>query len=41
MFIYHLVTPLDEFDDLVTLPDWLRDASPRLHRLALQAVFAL
>lgn len=28
MFIYRLVTPVDDFDGLVALPDWLRDASP-------------
>jgi len=26
MFIYRLVTPIDDFDDLMALPDWLRDA---------------
>jgi hypothetical protein len=41
MFIYRLVTPLDDFDDLVALPDWLRNASPASIAWVLQAVLAL
>jgi hypothetical protein len=41
MFIYRLVTPLDDFDDLVALPDWPRDASPASVAWVLQAVLAL
>jgi hypothetical protein len=41
MFIYRLVTPLDDFDDLVALPDWLRNASPASIAWVLQAVLEL
>jgi len=41
MFIYRLVTPIDDFDDLMALPDWLRDAPPASIAWALQAVLAL
>lgn len=41
MFVYRLATPIDEFDDLVPLPDWLHDGSPASIAWMLQAVLAL
>lgn len=41
MFIYRLVTPIDDFDELVALPDWLRDAPPASIAWILTAVLAL
>ena len=28
MFVYRLIEPVDEFDGLTPLPDWLAGASP-------------
>ncbi len=41
MIVYRLVTPIDEFDDLTTLPEWLRHATPEATAWSLQAVLAL
>jgi hypothetical protein len=41
VYVYRLVEPLDEFDGLTSLPDWLAGASPGASRWALQAVLAL
>jgi hypothetical protein len=41
MFVYRLTEPVDEFDGLTTLPDWLHGASPHATRWALQAILAL
>jgi hypothetical protein len=41
MFVYRLTEPIDEFDGLTPLPDWLSDASPHATRWALQAILAL
>jgi hypothetical protein len=41
VFIYRLAMPLDDFDDLATLPDWLRDGSSASTAWILQAVLAL
>jgi len=41
MFVYRLTEPIDEFDGLTPLPDWLHDASPHATRWALQAILAL
>jgi hypothetical protein len=41
VFVYRLTEPLDEFDGLTPLPDWLRSASPHATKWALQAVLAL
>jgi hypothetical protein len=41
VFVYRLTEPIDEFDGLTPLPDWLKDASPHTTRWALQAVLAL
>ncbi|MEV0006463.1 hypothetical protein AB0H28_29875 [Micromonospora sp. NPDC050980] len=41
MFVYRLTEPIDVFDGLTPLPDWLNDASPHATRWALQAVLAL
>lgn len=41
MFVYRLAQPIDEFDGLTPLPDWLRDASPQATRWTLQAILAL
>lgn len=41
MFVYRLTTPLDEFDDLVALTDWLHNASPAAVAWMLRAVLAL
>ena len=32
MFVYSLTQPVDEFDGLTTLPDWLHGASPHATR---------
>ena len=41
MFVYRHTEPVDEFDGLTTLPDWLHGASPYVTRWALQAILAL
>jgi hypothetical protein len=41
MFVYRLTDPIDEFDGLTSLPDWLHGASPHATRWALQAILAL
>jgi hypothetical protein len=41
MFVYRLTEPIDEFDGLTPLSDWLTDASPHATRWALQAILAL
>jgi len=41
MFVYRLSEPIDIFDGLSPLPDWLAGASPHANRWALQAVLAL
>jgi hypothetical protein len=42
MFVYRLAEPIDEFDGLTPLPDWLTGAgSAHATRWALQAVLAL
>jgi hypothetical protein len=41
MFIYRLAEPVDVFDGLTPLPDWLNDAGPHETRWVLQAVLAL
>jgi hypothetical protein len=41
MFIYRLAEPVDLFDGLTPLPDWLKSAGPHETKWALQAVLAL
>jgi hypothetical protein len=41
MFVHRLTEPVDVFDGLTPLPDWLRNASDHEARWALQAVLAL
>ena len=41
MFVYRLPEPIDEFDGLTPLSDWLSDASPQATSWALQAILAL
>jgi hypothetical protein len=41
MFIYRLALPIDEFDDLMPLPGWLRDRSPESVAWQLRTVLAL
>ena len=41
MFVYRLTEPIDEFDGLTPLSDWLPDASPQATSWALQAILAL
>src|SRR2546423_4914276 len=41
MFVYRLTEPVDEFDGLTALPDWLASACPHGTRWALQAILAL
>jgi hypothetical protein len=41
MFIYRLTEPIDIFDGLTPLPDWLTGVSPHATQWALQAVLAL
>jgi hypothetical protein len=41
MFVYRLTEPIDEFDGLTPLPDWLAGASAHATRWTLQAVLAL
>jgi hypothetical protein len=41
MFVYRLAEPIDEFDGLTPLSDWLPDASPQATSWALQAILAL
>lgn len=41
MFVYRLTEPIDEFDGLTPLSDWLADASPQATSWALQAILAL
>ena len=41
MFVHRLTEPVDLFDGLTPLPDWLRHASDQQARWALQAVLAL
>jgi hypothetical protein len=41
MFVYRLSEPIDIFDGLTPLPDWLAGACPQTTRWALQAVLAL
>jgi hypothetical protein len=41
MFVHRLTQPVDVFDGLTPLPDWLRHASDHEARWALQAVLAL
>jgi hypothetical protein len=41
MFVYRLTEPIDEFDGLTPLPDWLSVATTQAARWTLQAVLAL
>lgn len=41
MFVYRLTEPIDAFDGLTPLPDWLTGASAHATRWTLQAVLAL
>jgi hypothetical protein len=41
MFVHRLTEPIDEFDGLASLSDWLRDGSPQATRWAMQAILAL
>jgi hypothetical protein len=41
MFVYRLTEPIDEFDGLTPLPNWLSGAGPHATRWALQAILAL
>jgi hypothetical protein len=41
MFVYRLTEPIDDFDDLTPLPDWMHAASPHATRWMLQAILAL
>jgi len=41
VIVYRLTEPVDEFDGLAPLPDWLAGASPYATRWALQAILAL
>ncbi len=41
MFVYALHDPIDDFDALTPLPQWIADDPPRRTRWALQAVLAL
>lgn len=41
MLIYRLTEPIDIFDGLTPLPQWLADASPHATRWAIQAILAL
>jgi len=41
VIVYRLTEPVDEFDGLTPLPDWLAGASPHATRWALQAILAL
>jgi hypothetical protein len=41
VFTDRLTTPLDDFDDLVALPDWLHNGSPASTAWTLQANLAL
>jgi hypothetical protein len=41
MFVYRLTEPIDIFDGLTPLPDWLHGGSPHATRWALQAILAL
>jgi hypothetical protein len=41
MFVYRLTQPIDEFDGLTPLSDWLPDACPQATSWALQTVLAL
>jgi hypothetical protein len=41
MFVYRLTEPVDEFDGLTPLSDWLTGASPHATSWALQAILAL
>jgi hypothetical protein len=41
MFVYALTEPIDDFDALTPLPEWITADPPRRTRWALQAVLAL
>lgn len=41
MFVYRLTEPIDIFDGLTPLPQWLAGASPHATGWALQAILAL
>jgi hypothetical protein len=41
MFVYRLTEPIDVFDGLTSLPDWIRTGSAHASRWALQAILAL
>ena len=41
MFVYRLSQPIDEFDGLTPLSDWLSNACPHATKWALQAILAL
>jgi hypothetical protein len=41
VFVYRLTEPIDEFDGLTPLSDWLTDACPRATSWALTAILAL
>lgn len=41
MFVYRLTEPIDIFDGLTPLPQWLADASPQTTQWVLQAILAL
>jgi hypothetical protein len=41
MFVYRLTEPIDAFDGLTPLPDWLAGASAQATRWAIQAILAL
>jgi len=40
VFVYRLTEPIDEFDGLTPLPNWLSGESLHATRWALQAVLA-
>ncbi len=41
MFVYRLTEPIDIFDGLTPLPDWISTGSAQATRWALQAILAL
>jgi hypothetical protein len=41
VFVHRLAEPIDEFDGLTPLPEWLRDATPHAACWAMQALLAL
>src|SRR2546421_2240037 len=41
MFVYRLTEPIDVFDGLTPLPDWIRTGSAQTTQWALKAILAL